>query len=193
MTWLIIGVVLLVAFGPVMWLLPSKRDRRLAALRERARREGLIVELRRLPKLDPTPEERVSAGGKVRDPVVECMAYSLTLPRRLRMLEGWRILRHAGAVDDKVPRAGWVVDPGMFAARPHVARVAQWLEPLLGELPDDVIGVELTAGSAGVYWLEKGASSEATVGRLAELLRQFGDDMVALERQMQEELEGDDS
>ena len=47
MTWLLIILVLVVAFGPVLWLVPSKRDKRLAALRSRARSAGLIVEMRR--------------------------------------------------------------------------------------------------------------------------------------------------
>ena len=57
MTWLLIILVLVVAFGPVLWLVPSKRDKRLSALRSRARSEGLIVEMRRIPKPNPAPED----------------------------------------------------------------------------------------------------------------------------------------
>ena len=61
MTWLLIILVLVVAFGPVLWLVPSKRDKRLSALRSRARAEGLIVEMRRIPKPDPAPRATRSA------------------------------------------------------------------------------------------------------------------------------------
>jgi hypothetical protein len=74
MTWLIIGLILLAAFGPVLWLVPSRKDRHLSALREQARLEGLVVELRRLPKLQPSAHERVTAGGRVKKPVQECAA-----------------------------------------------------------------------------------------------------------------------
>jgi hypothetical protein len=64
--WIIIIVIMLVAFGPLMWLRPSRRERRQAALRQRAYQEGMRVELRRLPKREPAPEERLSASGRAR-------------------------------------------------------------------------------------------------------------------------------
>ena len=186
MTWLIIGVILLAAFGPVLWLLPSPRDRHLSALREQARKEGLVVELRRLPKLDPAPEERVSAGGKVREPVVECMAYSHMLGRRLQALGAWRLLRFAAEPDEKIPQ-GWTIDPAMRVARPEVDRVRDWLQPLLLALPEDVVGLEFTGSAVAAYWLESASASVATVTELGSRLAEFGDQLQSLDAALQDE------
>ena len=75
MVWLIILAVLALAVGPIFYLLPSAQDRFLAGLRQHARQLGFSMQLQRLGKLNPTAEERVSASGQQRDPVVECMRY----------------------------------------------------------------------------------------------------------------------
>ena len=93
MAWIIIGIVLAAAIGPVFWLLPSKRDRAQGELRAAARQAGLVVELATLPKIDARPEERVSAGGKARDAKEHCAAYRLALPRRLEHAPAWLLVK----------------------------------------------------------------------------------------------------
>ena len=121
MSWLIITVVLLIAFGPVLWLIPSQRDKRLAALRLAARQAGLNVEIEHLPKLNASAEERVSAGGVIRDPVVECAAYSHMLERRLYLLPHWRLLKDAQGDDGPVP--GWTFNPVPERTNPYWSRL----------------------------------------------------------------------
>lgn len=189
MTWIIIGLILLAAFGPVLWLVPSKRDRHLTALRDQARREGLVVELRRVPKLNPSPAERVSAGGRVKQPVVECTAYIQTLTRRLAVLPPWRLLRDDGADNSaaRVP-AGWVFDPDF---KPDLSQVAeafqasqQTLAHLFGAIPNDVIGVELSARALILYWLESRGAGRSTVTEMAVLLASAQGDLVAMDEQL---------
>ena len=167
MTWLIIIVVLLVAFGPVLWLVPSRKDRRLAGLRERARREGFVVELARLPDPDPTPQQRVSAGGRLRDPVIECAAYSHLMTDRLNWLPGWRMLRLAHASDG--PRPGWVFEPGCRPNRDHLAQMLDVTDPVLDSVPSDVVGLAVANRHLTAFWLEQPGSTEATVSGLKAL------------------------
>ena len=167
LTWLIIIVVLLVAFGPVFWLVPSKRDRRLAGLRERARREGFVVELARLPDPDPTPEQRVSAGGQVREPIIECAAYTHTMARKLAWLPRWRLLRKANAQDG--PRPGWVFDPGRRPSRDYLAQMLDVTDPVLDSVPLDVVGLEVSSRHMTLYWLERPGADEALVASLMAL------------------------
>ena len=93
LVWIIIGIVLAAAVGPVLWLLPSKRDRLLGEFRAAARRAGLVVEMTAVPKVDATANERVSAGGTPRDPKIECVGYRLTLPRLLANAPRWLLLK----------------------------------------------------------------------------------------------------
>ena len=167
LTWLIIIVVLLVAFGPVLWLVPSRKDRRLAGLRERARREGFIVELTRLPEPDPSPQQRVSAGGRLRDPVIECAGYTRIMTDRLKWLPGWRMLRMAGATDG--PRPGWVFEPGSGPDGDHLAEMLDATDPVLESVPHDVVGLAVANRHLTAYWLEQAGADEATVTGLMAL------------------------
>ena len=190
MTWVIISLILLAAFGPVLWLVPSKRDRHLSALREQARREGLIVELRRLPKLNPSPDERVTAGGRVKEPVVECTAYTYALTRRLVWLPGWRLLREEGHPQ---PVLGWVFDPDLKAAGAEFDASLKSIDALFGGLPADVIGVELSARTLTLYWLEGGAARRETVTSLSALLRAAQDRLFTVDDRFQPKSDDEDS
>jgi len=170
MTWLIIVIVLLAAFGPILWLLPSRRDRRLAAMRQTARQEGLVVQLVRIPKTNPSAEDRVSAGGQIRDPVRECASYALPFTTKLKLLPGFRLLRAEGADDG--PRPGWIYDPRPDLRDPRLPPTLARVEPLLAALPDDAAGVELTPRSVALFWLEGADSTAADVTNLAARLKE---------------------
>jgi hypothetical protein len=173
MSWIIIAVVLLVAFGPVLWLVPSRKDRRLAALRARGRAEGLLVELKRLPNPEPRPEERVSSGGKVRNPVIECATYGHMMQSKLVALPSWRLVRVTpGAADEVFP--GWQYDQRPAGeGRKYLPELLPAVDDLLKKLPEDVVGFEVGARLLQVYWLEGPGSIEDQVVVMAGLLSDF--------------------
>jgi hypothetical protein len=193
MTWLLIILVLVVAFGPVLWLVPSKRDKRLSALRSRARSEGLIVEMRRIPKPNPAPEERVSAGGRVRDPVIECASYGLPLSRGLKYLPGWRVVRKP-AEEGPDPFLDWQYDQrAKGEGREYLDEMLERAEILLRALPEDVAALEVGGRMVLVYWLEKPGSTESSVPDLAAAVRTFADSLSDLDRQIEAARSSNDS
>lgn len=168
MTWLIVGGLLILAFAPILWLMPTKRDRQLVKLREQARREGLMVEVTTLPKRGAGAEERVGADGVPRDATLPCCAYRLLASRPWRGAPCWFLLRDEGRAG---PIEGWVahpdvelpcVDAGYWNT---VGRVFDGLE-------DQCIGIEVTESAANWYWLENARGSEAAelVGEIAKRL-----------------------
>ena len=193
MTWLLIILVLVVAFGPVLWLVPSKRDKRLSALRSRARSAGLIVEMRRIPKPDPTPEERVSAGGKVRSPALECASYGLPLRRALKNLPAWRVVRKA-AEEGPDPFAEWQYDQRPKGeGRAHLEQVLPLAEALLDAMPADMAAVEVSSRMVLAYWLEKPGTTEEDVPDLAAALTAFADSLSDLDEEIEAARATDDS
>ena len=169
MTWLIVGGLLILAFAPVLWLMPTKRDRQLVKLREQARREGLVVEVTALPKRGARPEERVGADGVPRNATQPCCAYCLLATRPWRGAPCWFLLRDEAG---RVPVEGWVghpevevpcVDAGYWGA----------VRQAFDGLEDDCVGVEVTESAASWYWLENARGREARelVGEIAERLR----------------------
>lgn len=193
MTWLLIILVLVVAFGPILWLVPSKRDKRLTAMRSRARSEGLIVEMRRIPKPNPAPEDRVSSGGKVRDPVVECASYGLPLARGLKYLPGWRLVRKAPE-NGPDPFLQWQYDVRPKGdGREFLDQLLPKVEEIVGQLPVDVVALELSARMVLAYWLEKPGSTEENVPSLAADLRAFAESIGALEAEIEAARTSNDS
>ena len=69
MEWLIVALGLLIAFGGIVYVLPSRVERLRGKARVMARNQGLSVSSTMLTHRDAPAEEKVSAGGKSRKPV----------------------------------------------------------------------------------------------------------------------------
>ncbi len=174
MVWLVIIGIFVVAFGPLMWLRPSARERRQSRLRQRAFELGMRVELRRLPRHDLAPEERVSAGGRARDTSREYAAYLKPLPAKLKVLPAWRVLRQG---DGTTAVPGWCFEAGARPADPRLADAMAVVGPVLADLPEDVIAVECQPLTLAGYWLE---GPDTTPERVDDLERRLGTAAAAL-------------
>lgn len=179
MVWIIIVVVLLVAFGPVLYLLPTKKDRRLAALRQRARLLGFVVELKPIAKLDPDARDRVTAGGQLRTPQHDSVAYTLGLRSKLEHLRPWRLLKGTGS---PAPLDGWVLDEDAFENR--AVDYLETFQRLFAQLPSDTVAVELGVRTLTCYWLERYPADEATVDALHAAMVEFGKRLTVREAQI---------
>lgn len=187
MVWIVIGLILIVAFGPLMWLRPSARERRIGRLRQRAYREGMRVELRRLPGSEVAAGDRVSAGGRLRDTSVESAAYLQPLPRRLRMLPGWRLLRGDHGSPGPVP--GWSFEAGKRPEDRNLAAMLDALRPVIEALPDDVVAFEVEPLTVAAYWLEGPGTNPERVDDLASRLTGAADLLAALDARFEEDTE----
>jgi hypothetical protein len=172
-------LVLLAAFGPILWMLPSPSDRRLAAMRARARSQGIHVEIAQLPDLEADPAARVTAGGRRLEPKVQCAAYRMPLRREARAAPQWRLLRNHAATDG--PIDGWQWDS------PRIDDAAYWQDVIavVRELPPDALACAADARETSCWWRERVAQNEAESGvdRLAALLDKLAQiQMLAHER-----------
>jgi hypothetical protein len=169
LSWLIVVLVLLVAFGPVLWLMPSRRDRVLARMRMRARTHGVRVELVQIDDPDPAPEARVTAGGKRREPKLPGTAYRLPLARAASLAPVWSIVRATREAGPKeLPGWQWRSAPAGDASYwQDVARV-------LSRAPADVFSCEAAPESVSFVWHEKigdSAPEDAVDGLVAILAK----------------------
>ena len=170
MTWLIVGGLLLLAFAPVLWLLPTKRDRQLVALREQARRAGLVVEVTALPKRVARAEERVGADGVARQATRPCSAYRLPTPKPWRRAPGWFLLRDAAGA---TPLSGWVQHAEVPLPRAVDADYWDAIADAVAGLEDHCLALEVTQSAASWYWSENLSTWEAgeLVSEIARRLR----------------------
>ena len=166
-----IGVIIVgsltVAFGPILYLLPSRKDRRLAALRAQARRLGLTVELKPVRNPGAAAKERVTAGGRPREPMHASARYALTLNRMPGAASPWRLLRSA---------RDWIADEGTELPVEWLAE----LRPLIETLPDDVVAVDFGGRSVGCYWLERSPSAADAVAEIKSALEAIGKQVATL-------------
>jgi len=141
--YLLIIFVLALALAPLLHVVPSKYQRRVARLREFAALQGLFVEFRTIPDGTLTVAEGAAhSKGKT-------IYYGLRIPatqrvdrQRLAWVnsdEGWRSL----------PRGGFVPSP-------------------LKDLPGVVFAASIDEGSCGIYWQEAG--EEADIALIIEVL-----------------------
>lgn len=174
MAWWVIVLLLVAAFGPVLWIMPSPRDRFLAKLRTGARTRGLLVELTQLPDLAAPPEARVSAGGKRREPTIACSAYRLPLPRSVKHAPCWRALAQP-ALDSPPdsPLEGWTLDDDPDADPQYWDHV----RALVGSVPVQMLAIETGRSQVSVYWRERTAPEDldSTLDALQQTLQALAD------------------
>ncbi len=156
MKWLIIVLILIAAFGPMLWMLPSKSDRRLAKMRTRARVHGMQVEMTQLPDVAAPHTARVTAGAQRREPVVACAVYRLGARQLARAAPRWKILRNPALVG--APVDGWQWDGEPSGDAHYWREVAE----VVRELPDDALACAADASEVACWWRER-ASAETAI------------------------------
>lgn len=201
MSWIVITViVLLAAFGPLLWLRPSARDKRLNAMRAKARALDLNVDVKALPTLNPSPTERVSAAGAKRDHDRLLAVYSRILPRRLRHISSFRVFRAPPAGAPQISRgvialdAGWLFDPDLsYPPDQGWPQVWKALLPGADSLVADVAAIGLGPREISVYWAEGADHDVNTVVQMAETLGLMASAVAALDEQLGAQEVDDDS
>lgn len=156
MTWLIISAILLAAFGPLLWMVPSKSDRRLSRMRSRARALGMQVEVTQLPDLAAQPHAKVTAGGRRLEPMVTCAAYRLASAKVLRNAPQWRLLR-AADTDARGPLPGWQWDSAPTGDAPYWSQV----EIAVAALPADALACSAQPSEVACWWRERATADTA--------------------------------
>ncbi len=179
MVWLLIALVLVVAFGPLLYLRPSPRDRRLSALRSKAVSEGLVVEIGNLDKRDSTAEERVNSAGRERHPTISLALYRQPLSRKLRLVEPLRLQRDPEGRGD-IP--GWHLTGALTPPRSDFWAV---LTELLASMPTGVEAFDVDSRFASVFWREGKAEDVEALLAIARNLRHASDYLQEVEAELE--------
>ena len=156
MTWIIIVGIFLLAFVPLVYAIPSSRQRRQARLRKRATSDGVRVEVMYIPKMSADASEMVNAAGKILDPKIECAAYQLLLPKPID-LPNLLLLKISNENKGSIFKVldGWGVrnQHEMECFRDHTDLV-KLIEVSVASLPDDVLAFEFTRNKVSLLWRE---------------------------------------
>jgi len=185
MTWLIIILVVAVIIGPIMYLIPTAKDKRLSELRRLARLQGMNIELTHVPKLDPASHEQVTAGGKQLTPQIPCAAYRLPIGEAPVDLPTFMLLKMPSEptllLEEVMP--DWALDPKSdlalwrrYNGNDHGADV---LQNVLSLLPDDVLAIAIEPRFMSCYWRERAEAADGAVESIASALGVLREDLLA--------------
>lgn len=149
LTYLLILFVVALAIAPLGHLLPSKRQRKVARLREYAAVHGLFVEFREVPTGSVPAAARVSPRDVIYygRRITAKRAVPVVTGRWIQASEGWR------SVGRRLPVPG-----------------------LLQNLPSDILAASVDEGSCGVYWVE--SSGEEAVEGIRQALECWNEELL---------------
>lgn len=166
MVWLIVVFAMLLVAGPVLYLLPGRREKDQQRYRMHARRLGLTVELSMLYKVESEAHERVSAGGVKRIPRIAMARYGLPQEHPLSGLPELHLVRGR--------TFGWQSNPEVpsTGAPAHVEALRAMAEPFLDRLPASSRGLSINSAMIWVYWQETPAEGTQTAVSDAEAGRE---------------------
>lgn len=138
LTYLLILLIIAVALAPLAHFVPSKRQRKVAGMREYAAVHGLFVEFRDLPG------GTAAAGRASRGQIIY---YGKRLP-------------HAAP---HVSAASWLRDDQGWRSRGKRLPVPE----ALAQLPADILAASIDQSSCGVYWTESSLEEDVALIRQA--------------------------
>ncbi len=138
MPWLIVGLVVCMALGPVMLMQPSKRQGQLARLRSRAAQLNVSV---RLSEWEGDSVATYSvpwpADNRRRFDGPKGVAMRKSYQHPSHLLDYWEL-------------------PKCFKTGP----VNTWISDLVSKQPQSVVGIQVNEAGVGVYWLERGTQTD---------------------------------
>ncbi len=142
-TYLLIAFIIALALAPLVHFVPSKKQRRVARLREYAAIQGLFVEFRSLPG----PRDTAAVRSATQDGNI--IYYGRRIPATGRRQEA--------------PTGIWRNGPEGWSSLLGDAVPGQ-----LSGLPDGILAAGLDENSCGIYWQESG--EEADIDQINRVL-----------------------
>jgi hypothetical protein len=134
-----VALAVIMAVGPIMLMKPSKRDQRIASLRQKAAQQGLHI---RLDNFETSP--------------VAVYSLNVELPKDI---SSWLLLKQSYSHGLHFHHQ-WEFQVDSDANKPVLNKeVQQDLQQFLDRLPNDIVGLELNPKTVGIWWLEKRGGS----------------------------------
>ena len=154
MTYLIIGIAILIVIAPIFAILPSVRQKEQMGLRRSAMSDGISVELTRIQDPIPRQEKYLSNTGKPLPPVLSLAAYRKVRPKpkqwRLAPRIDWTLEKQDVPSQSLPDNWHWVPDKPSEMSE----EFGLFLRAQLELLPSDVVKIAEKNYFVSVYWHE---------------------------------------
>ncbi len=149
MFWLALTTAFVVVFGGLLYVLPSKAQRRIGQMRLDARKKNLTIYSQVVPDVNATAVERVTAGGKLKNPTKQCVAWARQYADEYSAVPVWRVFV---APESTKPMPGYVANPPLDEAQRDLGE-EYWIGvgKVLEKLPQQLVAVE--CAKSQVAWI----------------------------------------
>lgn len=149
MFWIFATTAFLVVFGGILFVLPSKKERQIGRMRIDARKSGLQTQGIVVADVNAPAAERVTAGGKIRTPRIQCVAWEKKYMDEYTEIPTWILYKSSR---ENGPIEGFVVEPqlkemGLEHQQEYWSRVGRAIK----RLPNKLVAVK--SGRNGVTWI----------------------------------------
>ena len=189
MDWLIIAVLLLVGFGGVAYVLPSRIQRRVSQLRLEARKQGIFTSSRTVPDLDADAEDRVTSGGKIRQREDLCVVYDLGYRDPPQHPPRWELVRYGKS---QIPIPGWLLrEDQLSGVQLSDARYWGSVAANIADMPKLCRCV--VSHETGVSWIGTESKNAVEEGRFLKELTESLESLRDLNLAMGEGIRGDEN
>lgn len=151
--WVIVaGLAFLMVLGSILWIMPSKRDRRIAGLRQAAIIKGVRVKLIKYPL--------INLSGRVEEGAVDAAGYSFDGVESNRLHSGWMLIRSHHNVEETSSSSSfagwdWYINQGELPLA-----VMQHIESLLDAYKEQLHAVSILSGGITIGWNEDGTADD---------------------------------
>ncbi|MBD3648016.1 MAG: hypothetical protein HUJ31_11330 [Pseudomonadales bacterium] len=164
MVYLLIGAVILLIVGPIIAVLPSKRQREQMAMRKKAMAAGVSIEFTSIEDPDPDPEKYLSNTGKPLERIMRVVAYRVLRPkpsswRQMPRID-WCAVRTGASGSGELPD-GWQWANQLPAEMSNELR--SFLVNGLQKMPNDVVRVDEVRFVISAYWNERGGDEDLSI------------------------------
>ena len=165
LAWAVIPLVLMIVAAPIFYVLPTSRDKYLAALRLRAKNSGYLVKMASLDKLDAIGSELVRSSGRVVQPKYQLMSYTWLLQPKVDFHHSFLFRRISDRIPQSISRLskdwGLVIETTQInvTAEPNnrvsfLDKYANELIKIFQTLPPDVQGLLIDSKRLVIFWEE---------------------------------------
>ena len=190
LAWAVIPLVLMIVAAPIFYVLPTSRDKYLAALRLRAKNSRYLVKMASLDKLDVSESELVRSSGRVVQPKYQLMSYTHLVQSKVDFHHSFLFRRISDRTPQSISRLskdwGLVMETTQINGTAVPDNRASFLDKYANELmsifqalPSDVQGLSIDSKRLVIFWNE----SEGTISKRKRLSKE------KIEQKAQENLE----
>ena len=157
MFWIMLTTAALLVFGGLLAVLPSKRERQIGQMRIEARKQGIHIGSDTLPNVNAPLVERVTSGGKIRKPTIQCVVWGKHYSDDSATFPSWRLLK-----SDKgnTPIEGFEANPPLDNTQSSL-NGSYWIsvQEVLDSIPKEIAALQCTPQSVAWIGVERLDSS----------------------------------